>query len=444
MFNPVALVLVLAAFGLTLAGSSVRLPPRVESVAGRIVHGLLLLVVAGQTVALLILRPGIFLAPGTSLVGFRLGVLLLGLVILNYGDLRFLPKTWVFPLMLVVHFLLGAWLLQASPKPRIDVWYFQQLASERLLNGQNPYAEDYPNIYDQSETAAYYGGGVLQNDRIPSFPYPPLSLLLVLPGYLLGDVRWALLLAQSGTAAFLVARGRRLGLPPGHPGELVGVALLCHPRGLLVLENAWTEPLMALAVSACAWALAGRRKAGVGAALGGLFSVKQHGVFWLPCLWAGKCLRPRDLVVGVGGAALVVLPFLVWDFPALWRGVVAFHFLQPFRPDALSVPAAVYTLTGWQLAFWSGFLAAAGVGALVVWRAVPTLAHAALGGAALYLAFFLFNKQAFLNYYWFTQALLCTAVSASFIPGRRMVRGEPSAAGGRCSPEQAGEHSRAV
>jgi hypothetical protein len=65
-----------------------------------------------------------------------------------------------------------------------------------------------------------------------------------------------------------------------------------------------------------------------------------------------------------------------------------------------------------------GFLAAAAVVALLLWRAVPTLAHAALGGAALFLAFFVFNKQAFTNYYWFIGVLLCTAVSVSFTPNQ--------------------------
>src|SRR5438067_13369117 len=95
--------------------------------------------------------------------------------------------------------------------------------------------------------------------RVQSFPYPPLSLLLAVPGYLVGDVRWSLLAALLGTAALVVATGRRLGLPAGHPAELAATALLCHPRGLLVLETSWTEPFVALGLTATVWAMAGTR-----------------------------------------------------------------------------------------------------------------------------------------------------------------------------------------
>jgi hypothetical protein len=422
-FDPVALGLMLAGFGVTLAGSCLRGSPRLDSVAGRVVPRLLFWIVAGELAGLFVLRPGIYVPPGPAITWFRLGVLVLGLFALNYGTWRFLPGAWVFPAVVVVHFLLGALIVRASPRPFIDVWYFQQEACQNLVGGTNPYAAEYPNIY---RDARLYGEGVLKNNRIQSFFYPPLSILLVLPGYLLGDVRWALLLAQEGAAALLVVRGRRLGLPAGHPAELPAVVLLCHPCAFFLLEQAWTEPLLALAISACAWTLAGRRRAGFGLALAMLLSVKQYALLWLPCLGADKLLRPRDLLVALGGSALVALPFVVWDWQALWYGVVTMQFLQPFREDALSVPAAVFALTGWRLSSLAGFLAAAGAAALVVWRSVPTLAHAALAGAAVFLAFFLFNKQAFLNYYWFTQALLCLAVSASFVPTRPTPGGGPA------------------
>ena len=35
-----------------------------------------------------------------------------------------------------------------------------------------------------------------------------------------------------------------LGLPPGHRAELGAIALLCHPRWFMVLQNGWTEPFL--------------------------------------------------------------------------------------------------------------------------------------------------------------------------------------------------------
>ena len=46
----------------------------------------------------------------------------------------------------------------------------------------------------------------------------------------------------------------------------------------------------------------------------------------------------------------------------------------------------------------------------VVWRGSGRLSESAVGAAGIYLAFFVFNKGAFLNYYWFTDALLAMAI----------------------------------
>jgi peptidoglycan/LPS O-acetylase OafA/YrhL len=59
------------------------------------------------------------------------------------------------------------------------------------------------------------------------------------------------------------------------------------------------------------------------------------------------------------------------------------------------------------------FAAAAAVGGLALWRAARTPAGFALGVAALFLAFFVLNKQAFANYYFFVVGALCVAVAAT-------------------------------
>jgi 4-amino-4-deoxy-L-arabinose transferase-like glycosyltransferase len=56
---------------------------------------------------------------------------------------------------------------------------------------------------------------------------------------------------------------------------------------------------------------------------------------------------------------------------------------------------------------------AAAVGALALWRAARTPAGFALGVSALFLAFFVLNKQAFANYYFFVIGALCVAVAAA-------------------------------
>jgi hypothetical protein len=77
------------------------------------------------------------------------------------------------------------------------------------------------------------------------------------------------------------------------------------------------------------------------------------------------------------------------------------------------VLAAVDSLAGYRLPSVVGFLAAAAAVLLVVLRGLPSLTTQLLGGAAIFLAFFAFNKGAHINYYWFVGSLLPMAIITS-------------------------------
>jgi hypothetical protein len=155
-----------------------------------------------------------------------------------------------------------------------------------------------------------------------------------------------------------------------------------------------------------------------------LLSVKQYGVLLVPALWRHGRASARVLAAGAGVAALIALPFALWDFRALWDGVVVYQWAQPLRADTLSIPAFWVRTFGsmpWQ--GW-GFVAAI-LTAAVCARFAPretrgAPATMALAGAATYLAFFVLAKQAFFNYYWFVSVLLVVAVSvpAQLTPSR--------------------------
>src|SRR5262249_52828510 len=151
--------------------------------------------------------------------------------------------------------LLGIWQICALPKPLIDVWVLQQHADATLLQGENPYATEYPPIQD----AVLYGPAVVRDGRIQTFPYPPLQLLLTLPGYLLGDVRYVMLAALLGAAAVMASVGRTGGEQSGWASELAAVLLLCHPQNCFILNWAWTEPLLCAAFAASVWSAIRRR-----------------------------------------------------------------------------------------------------------------------------------------------------------------------------------------
>ena len=131
---------------------------------------------------------------------------------------------------------LGVWLIRVSPRPHIDDEMFQEgLAALGTL--KSPYSITFPNIYENTDL---YGAGLVVNGQVQfGSHYPPLSLLMAAPAYLLGgDVRYAELTALVAGAASIGYCGR------GRIGPLAAAALLFTPRTFFVLEQAWTESLV--------------------------------------------------------------------------------------------------------------------------------------------------------------------------------------------------------
>lgn len=356
-----------------------------------------------------------------ALISFRVGVAVLALIALSYAWPRAPLRGWRFPAMIMVFSCLGSWVITTeTEQPFIDVWHLQQGACAELRAGRNPYSAEYPNIYGDDR---FIGREMLHDGRVKSFPYPPMSLLLAFPGYLYGDVRWSLLLAMMASAAFMVAAGRRLGLPAGHPVELIALAFLCLPthapggstafRGLIMLEMSWTEPFVLFGLTAAAWGLAGGRRWGAVAALALAVGAKQYVFLCLPAWWVRRRLSAPYLLTAVAGAAIIALPFLLWDPVGLWNGLVRFHYYSPFRKDSLSVLSAIALTTGKEVSPVLGFLAAFAVGALVARPANSSVSRILLSSAAIFLAFFLLNKAAHLNYHWLSLGLLAAATIAA-------------------------------
>ena len=312
--------------------------------------------------------------------------------------------------MLLTHAAAGAWVLHAAPNPGIDVGTFQRDGADALLRGDNPYSITFVNPYP--DPSRFYGPGAEREGRLLfGYPYPPLSLLMALPGHLLGDFRYAQLVATS-LAGALVAFARR-----GSTWSIAAAAvLLFTPRGFFVLEAGWTEPFAVLLLAATVFA-ACRRQSAAWLPLGLLVAVKQYLVLALllsPLLPTGLRSRtPALLWKALFVAAAVTVPFALWDLSAFIHSAVLLQSRQPFRDDALSYLVAVANLTGWRAPGWVALLAV-GPAAWLALRKLPrTPAGFAAGLALVCLAFFAFNKQAFCNYYHFVIGALCCAAGAA-------------------------------
>jgi uncharacterized membrane protein len=300
-----------------------------------------------------------------------------------------------------------------APTPIIDVFMFQQTGASRLLHGLNPYLPGYPNLYGPNQH--FYGPGMVGDDNLLTVgvPYPPVSLLLALPAYVIGgDVRFADIAGITASALLLIL------CRPGRWTGLTAMLFLLTPRVLLIIELSWTEALFVMTFSLVMFC-ALRWKAGLPYALGLFFATKQYSILTLPFVsflaaaegWKGAV---RLIAKALSLAAVVTLPFVLWNPHAFWRSVVEFQIRQPFRADALShlvwIRAALPQSPLVMLAPFVGYALAT---ALVLWRSPRTPAYFAAGTTFVWLVFVAFNKQAFCNYYYFAIATACWAAAAS-------------------------------
>jgi hypothetical protein len=319
------------------------------------------------------------------------------------------------PALLAIHFLLGIWLIKASPMPQIDVLVFQRDSIAALLHGNNPYAITFPDIYGSSP---FYGPGLSRAGKLQfGFPYPPLSLFLAMPGQLLaGDFRYSQLAAMTLSGG-LMAYSR-----PGAVSPAAAAVFLFTPRVFFVLEEAWTEPFVVLLLALTVF-LACRAPKFVPYGLGLFFAVKQYLLLVAPLVVllipreAQRRERIRWLAKVVVTAAVVTLPLMVVNVPKFVWNVLTLQVYQPFRTDALSYPSW-WVAQGGQPITWIAFVVIIPTLVLVLWKAERGPAGFALGVALVLFVFFAFNKQAFCNYYYFVIGALCTTLAASGPPKR--------------------------
>lgn len=354
--------------------------------------------------------PGSFL-PGAG-SGFAGGVATLGLVAVVCGIAlagRARIAHWGLLALLVVFAVAGASVIRARPRPPIDVFAWHPPAFAAMSEGRNPYALKLPNLYRH---ARYYGPGMVERGLVDTgYPYPPLSLLVGMAAdTLTGDYRYALLLAMVGAAALMAGA-----VPGAGPlGVLAAALFLSSPRSFFVLEQGWTEPYLVFLLALVVYC-AQRARRWLPWALGAFFAIKQYLVFTLlPLLLVLPGSRRERLVLAGSGlalAALVSLPWVLWDVGDFFRSIVRFQATQPFRIDALSYLAWLVQRGGPQLPSAVAFAMVLPAALWGAWRAPRSASRFAAAVALVVFAFFAFNKQAFCNYYYVVIGSLCCSLA---------------------------------
>lgn len=413
MLHPVALAFVTLALLAAFRGIANRPVATFERHGELALDGALALGIGAEIVAHLIRFPSIYFKPVGAIARLPFYAAMAAVAALVGLALRHPARSRATRLfaLLAVFVALGIWIIPNAPDPPIDVFIFQRDSAAALLAGHNPYALTFPDLYHG--TSPYYGPGMSVGGRLQfGFVYPPLSLLLAVPGYLIGDVRYAHLAAMTLAGALIACA--RPGL--GRTGFLAAALFLFSPRAYLVVERAWTEPFVIVLLALVAFC-ACRRPRALPYAVGLFLASKQYLVLAVPLLallwpppWRWRVMGPAALKAAAVAIA-VTLPLAVWDLRAFTYSVAELQFYQPFRHDALSYLAAYASLTGHEPSSAFSFLAALAAMIFCLRRCPRTPAGFSAAFASTYFAFFAFNKQAFCNYYYLVLGALCLAVA---------------------------------
>jgi len=345
-------------------------------------------------------------APGTAIKVLNAAALLVALAWVLRVKER--AAAYLVGALVVFAVAMRVLMLFSTPLPRIDMFISQTAAGKGLLEGGNVYAMEFPSPYVRGESFDHYA-------------YPPAVVYCnALSWALFKDVRAVWLGCDLLGALFLYLLARRVS--PSWEGRRYGALLalgfLFMPRSLFVIEQSFTEPLIVASLGAFAWALAAGKGTGVvGLLLGLWLGSKQYVAVAVPLVVRlGRCRLRAWAVAGVVVIGLFV-PFLLWDFPALYEDLMGFFIKSPGRVDSLSLYGVAARLR--HEPPWWVILAAwlAGIG-FFTWKMRRTLAGWLFSTASCWMFFFMLGKQAVINYFYVIAYTLLLAAAAVRVGGR--------------------------
>ena len=357
-------------------------------------------------------EPGAWRNPLLGTAHFILLAAAMGLCQLMY----FTPELSrrIFPGLLLVFGAIGFLAIHANPHPKIDVWNAQMAGLRAMTHGSDPWSSTIADVYHRPDL--YAPGTVRDGVAHIGFPYPPLTVLLDLPGYLLaGDLRYGYLLAMILTAALIASA------TPGRLGPLLGVLFLFTPRAFHVLQQGWTEPTVALLLAATVWC-ARKRPNLLPWALGLFLVSKQYApLAAIPAILLARTWKARAALFGKAAliGAVVSLPLALWNTKAFLHSTLLVAAGAKFRMDSLCYLAYFANLSGWTPTAWVGscsYIAGLAAAGFALRKSPRTPAGFCTGVSLAFLCFFAVNKFAFCNYYYFIIAGLCTAAGAEVTP----------------------------
>jgi uncharacterized membrane protein len=343
---------------------------------------------------------------------------------------RLLRRCWVLIPIAVV----AATLIFMYVRIEIAVTYYgtdnlalSHIAAERLLDGDNPYAVNDPQVIKDAAKRFVLPPTYLTNDTdgkpvVNLMSWPAGSVLVFVPAIYLGvkDLRWVVVGFELAVLLLLWWRA------PAALRPLVAIPLAADPNlflefpGGAVVDFIWVLPTLAGAM------LLYSGRADPAALLFGLAAgTKQQPWLLAPFLivWIWHETRDRSIrarcgacarfsILGVAGFLVLNLPFMIWDMHAWFEGT-----LLPFRADLIPLGSGVsmLTMTGAAALPKSFYSAAtfgvAGVLLLAYALHFGTLKHAIWLAPAIIMWF---GYRSLQNYFIFWTPMLLVALIATW------------------------------
>ena len=309
---------------------------------------------------------------------------------------------------IVIHVVIAVVIVREVPGRLIDVFTVETSAADALLHGINPYTITQENIYNAQDSAKFYGPGAPASARLNyGYPYPPLQFLLVVPGFLLGDIRYSSI-AVIVITALLMAR-----LQNSRLAVAISCLFLLNPLTFMMVRLSWTDPFVLAFLTGTVYAAVNRRW-WLPIVLGLFLCSKQYAVLAIPFVFLlrDSWKNSLKLLVQAGVvAAFVTLPFAFWSLPHFLHDIVG-PLKAPFRSDSLSLAVRLGHPIPIEVNF--ALVAIAIAGLLLFVRREPAMFAACYGFALLMM--FCIGRQAFANYYFLIAQSFWLAAAASVAP----------------------------
>ena len=285
----------------------------------------------------------------------------------------------------------------------IDVFEFQQTASQALVHGHNPYT---PLVVSPAVVAP--GVSTLLHLH---FPYGPILPVVEAPFRLLGDIRLLHILAALLTATAVLTLARRAGT-----FDRAACVAIAFPLSVGMVVSSWVD-ILTMALLA-AWLVNFRshpRLATIALALA--LGVKPTTLIALLPIVFWSVRARRQAVIAAVAAVLFAVPFV------LATGLSQFYYnvlgvqLDVFpRFNALTIDTFLKTYSLPILPFAVSATVVAATAILVLRHRPSTYGELLTGTAILATVSFLVAKWAYFNYYYIPAVLLMLAIAGDSLP----------------------------